>query len=40
VWVKETVLAYGSGPTKKAAQQQAAERAVRLLEAEWGKEEG
>lgn len=35
VWVRETVLAYGSGPTKKAAQQQAAERAVRLLEAEW-----
>jgi ribonuclease-3 len=40
VWVKERVLACGSGPTKKAAQQQAAERAVRLLEEEWGKEEG
>jgi ribonuclease-3 len=40
VWVKETILAYGSGPTKKAAQQQAAERALRLLDAESGEEEG
>jgi ribonuclease-3 len=40
VWVKETVLAYGSGPTKKAAQQQAAEEAVLRLEADWGKEDG
>jgi ribonuclease-3 len=39
VWVKERLLAYGSGPTKKAAQQQAAERAFHLLEAEWAKAE-
>lgn len=37
VWMKERLLAYGSGPTKKAAQQQAAERALHLLEAEGGK---
>jgi ribonuclease-3 len=39
VWVKKRLLAYGSGPTKKAAQQEAAERALRLLEAEWEKAE-
>jgi len=34
VWLKDQLLAFGSGPTKKSAQQQAAGRALRLLEAE------
>jgi ribonuclease-3 len=39
VWVNDRLLAYGSGPTKKAAQQQAAERGLNILEAEWRKVE-
>ena len=38
VWLKDQLLALGSGPTKKAAQQQAAGRALRLLEREGDKE--
>jgi len=34
VWLKDQLLALGSGPTKKAAQQKAAGRALRLLEGE------
>jgi ribonuclease III len=34
VWLKDQLLALGSGPTKKSAQQQAASRALRLLEGE------
>lgn len=34
VWLKDRLLALGSGPTKKAAQQMAAGRALRLLESE------
>jgi ribonuclease-3 len=34
VWLKDRLLALGSGPTKKAAQQKAAGRALRLLEGE------
>ena len=32
VWLKDQLLALGSGPTKKSAQQQAAGRALRLME--------
>ncbi|MBW2071663.1 MAG: ribonuclease III [Deltaproteobacteria bacterium] len=32
VWVRDRLLAFGSGPTKKAAQQKAAGRALRVLE--------
>ena len=32
VWLKDRLLALGSGPTKKSAQQKAAGRALRLLE--------
>lgn len=32
VWLKDQLLALGSGPTKKSAQQKAAGRALRLLE--------
>lgn len=32
VWVRDRLMALGSGPTKKAAQQKAAGRALRLLE--------
>jgi ribonuclease-3 len=34
VWLKDQLLALGSGPTKKSAQQKAAGRALRLLEGE------
>lgn len=34
VWLKDRLLALGSGPTKKSAQQKAAGRALRLLEGE------
>jgi ribonuclease-3 len=34
VWLKDRLLALGSGPTKKAAQQKAAGRALRLLESD------
>jgi ribonuclease-3 len=34
VWVRDRLLAFGSGATKKAAQQKAAGRALRLLESE------
>ena len=34
VWLKDQLLALGSGPTKKAAQQKAAGRALRLLESD------
>ena len=34
VWLKDRLLALGAGPTKKAAQQQAAGRALQLLEGE------
>ena len=34
VWLKDQLLALGSGPTKKSAQQQAAGRALKLLEGE------
>jgi ribonuclease-3 len=34
VWLKDQLLALGSGPTKKSAQQKAAGRALRLLERE------
>ncbi len=34
VWLKDRLLAIGSGPTKKSAQQQAASRALLLLEGE------
>jgi ribonuclease-3 len=34
VWLKDQLLASGSGPTKKSAQQKAAGRALRLLEGE------
>ena len=34
VWLKDRLLALGSGPTKKSAQQKAAGRALRLLEAD------
>ncbi len=37
VWVKDQLLALGSGPTKKSAQQKAAGRALRLLEGEGEK---
>jgi ribonuclease-3 len=37
VWLKDQLLALGSGPTKKSAQQQAAGRALRLLEGEGDK---
>jgi ribonuclease-3 len=39
VWVNDRLLAYGFGPTKKAAQRQAAERGLDILEAEWRKVE-
>lgn len=38
VWLKDQLLALGSGPTKKSAQQQAAGRALRLLETDISKE--
>jgi len=34
VWLKDRLLAFGSGPTKKSAQQKAAGRALRLLASE------
>ena len=34
VWLRDQLLALGSGPTKKSAQQQAASRALRLLQGE------
>ena len=34
VWLKDQLLALGSGPTKKSAQQKAAGRALRLLESD------
>ena len=34
VWLKDQLLALGSGPTKKSAQQKAAGRALKLLEGE------
>jgi len=37
VWLKDQLLALGSGPTKKSAQQKAAGRALRLLEGEGDK---
>ena len=37
VWLKDRLLALGSGPTKKSAQQKAASRALRLLEGEGEK---
>jgi ribonuclease-3 len=40
VWLKDQLLALGSGPTKKSAQQQAAGRALRLLEGESENSDG
>jgi ribonuclease-3 len=37
VWLKDQLLALGSGPTKKSAQQKAAGRALKLLEGEGKK---
>jgi ribonuclease-3 len=39
VWLKDRLLAFGSGSTKKSAQQQAAGRALRLLESEFADED-
>jgi ribonuclease-3 len=38
VWLKDQLLALGSGPTKKSAQQRAAGRALRALESDTEKE--